>query len=460
MEIGVKTAVPGPKGSAAMDRGRFDMQAGYRKLVIDDDASRGCHLVDVDGNVYLDLFSNFALGALGYNHPALVEVASGEAFRRAIVNPTSTPFITTDAWLDFVDELGRRFAPDGMSSVFCVDGGGEAVESALKAAFIVHGEARRVAAGGPKNPLELDEATQTAILDNAGTDAVVVSFAGAFHGRGLGPLSATHSKLIHKADMPAFSWPMAPFPALRFPLERYAEENEAGEERCIEALERILDEHAGRVAAVLVEPIQSEGGDRHANPSFFRRARQLAADAGASFVFDEVQTGVGITGKLWAHQHFDLETPPDMMVFGKKMRLGGFFANERSSIAQFGRMYQTRNGDRAQAMLSRATLRTIEAEGLLDHVTSVGHVFLAGLEELAEKHPKLMSDARGRGLLLAFDMPTPDVRNRFLEASLAKGVFASYTGSRSVRLRPHLITAEEDVRTALSVFDATLREMT
>ena len=177
-------------------------------------------------------------------------------------------------------------------------------------------------------------------------------------------------------------------------------------------------------------------------------------------MFDEVQTGVGITGKLWAHQHFDLETPPDMMVFGKKMRLGGFFANERSSIAQFGRMYQTRNGDRAQAMLSRATLPHDRSPRVCSRtLRAVGDVFLAGLEALAEKHPALVSDARGRGLLLAFDMPTPDVRNRFLEAALAKGVFASYTGSRSVRLRPHLITTEEDVRTALSVFDATLREL-
>src|SRR5262245_65066327 len=98
----VQTEVPGPKSRAAMARGRFDMQAGYRALVVDDERSAGCHLVDLDGNVLLDLFANFALGALGYNHPRLLAAAGSPAFARAAANPTSTPFVTTPAWLDYV----------------------------------------------------------------------------------------------------------------------------------------------------------------------------------------------------------------------------------------------------------------------------------------------------------------------------------------------------------------------
>src|SRR5205814_10365721 len=175
--------------------------------------SRGSFVVDADGNVLLDLFSNFALGSLGYNHPKLVAAAQSDGFARAAVNPTSTPFVTTPAWFEFLEQLERRWAPPGMAKVFCVDAGGEGVESAFKAAFIVHAEARRSAAARPTNPLDLPEPEQRAILDNAGTDAVVVAFSGAFHGRGLGPLSATHSKVIHKADLPAFAWPQASFPA-------------------------------------------------------------------------------------------------------------------------------------------------------------------------------------------------------------------------------------------------------
>ena len=455
----VTDTVPGPRSRELAARGDFDMQGIYRTLIIDDVSSLGPYAVDVDGNVLLDLFANFALGALGYNHPAVLAVTRSPAFAHAAANPTSTPFVTAPAWFDFLEALQARYAPRGMTKVFCVDAGGEGVEAALKAAFIVHAERRRERGGISKNPLDASEDEQRAILDNRGTDAVVVSFAGAFHGRGLGPLSATHSKVIHKADLPAFDWPMAPFPANRFPLERYADENARAEASALEELAKILDRKKGKVAAVLIEPIQSEGGDRHASPAFFRKVQELATAAGAAFVLDEVQTGVGMSGTLWAHEQLELPRPPDMVCFGKKMQMGGFFATPAFTISQFGRMYQTKNGDRARAMIAEAILRTVEGEQLLARVRTVGARFLAGLEELAARYPSLVTEPRGLGFLLAFDLPSPAVRDDFLKRALARGVFASYTGSRSVRLRPHLITTEEHVVDALAVFDAVLGEL-
>jgi 4-aminobutyrate aminotransferase/(S)-3-amino-2-methylpropionate transaminase len=453
----VTTDVPGPKSLAMMARGSLDMQSGYRSLVVDDAASRGVYLIDADGNVFLDLFANFALGALGYNHPRLMEVARSEAFARAAANPTSTPFVTTPEWFDLLGGLAA-YAPRGMDKIYCVDAGGEGVEAALKVAFVAHGEKSRALRGLPKNPLELGEDEQRRIMENAGSDAVVVSFAGGFHGRGLGPLSATHSKVIHKADLPAFPWPMAPFPVNRWPLARHAEENARAESDALRELERILDTHRGRVAAVLVEPVQSEGGDRHASAEFFRAVQRLAHDAGAALVLDEVQTGVGMSGTMWAHEQLDLPTAPDLMAFGKKMQMGGFFVTSAMAISQFGRMYQTRNGDRARAMLGLATLRTIEREDLLGNVRATGAYFLSRLEELAARHPHL-SEPRGKGFLLAFDLPTVAARDDFLKRSMRRGVFASYTGSRSVRLRPHLVTTQLDVDIAIAAFDDVLREM-
>ncbi len=450
---------PGPRVREALRRGAFDMQAIYRALVFDEARSHGCRLVDLDGRKYLDLFSNFALGALGYNHPALLDVARSEAFARAAVNPTSTPFVTAPGWFDYVEALQARYAPPGMAKVFCVDGGGEGVDAALKAAFIVLGERRRVAAGLPANPLELPTDAQRAMLENAGTDAVVVSFEGGFHGRGLGPLSATHSKAIHKADQPAFPWPQVPFPANRFPRDQFLETNARAEATALDALARVLDQHRDRVAAVLVEPIQGEGGDRHASAAFFRGVQALAQQAGAAFVLDEVQTGAGLTGTLWAHEQLALPSPPDMVVFGKKMQLGGFFATAAYDIRQFGRMYQTRNGDRARAMLGLAVLDTIEAEGLLEYVRRTGAYFLSRLEALCEAHPDLATEPRGRGFMLAFDLPTPALRDDFLKRALRRGVFASYTGTRSVRLRPHLVTSVAEVDEACDAFDAVLGEM-
>lgn len=454
----VLTELPGPVARAWMARGTFDMQHRYRAVMMDDRSSDGVWLHDVDGNVFLDLFANFALGALGYNHPALLEAARSPAFVAAAANPTSTPFVTTPEWIGFVETMATH-APRGMSRIYCVDGGGEGVESALKAAFIRHGERRRVAAGRPANPLDLSPEEQCAVMDNAGSDAVVVSFSGAFHGRGIGPLTATHSKLIHKADLPAFDWPTAIFPANRWPLARHAEENAALEAKCLAGLAELLDRHAGRVAAILVEPIQSEGGDRHASPAFFRGVQKLARQAGAAFVLDEVQTGMGMSGTLWAHEQLDLPEPPDMVCFGKKMQMGGFFAGPDHDIAQFGRMYQTRNGDRARALLALATLETIGRDDLLANVRDTGAYFLARLEELAARHPALLTEPRGRGFLLAFDLPTPAARDDFNARALRRGVFASYTGMRSVRLRPHLVTTKAHVDEAMDVFAAVAAEM-
>lgn len=456
----VRTELPGPRAREEMARGTFDMQARYRAFVMDDAASQGTSIVDVDGNVFLDLFANFALGALGYNHPALRRVAGSPEFARAAANPTSTPFVTTPGWFDFMQAMEQTYAPRGMTRMFCVDAGGEGVEAALKAAFIVHGERRRAAAGQPANPLLLPEAELARILDNGGTDAVVVGFSGAFHGRGMGPLSATHSKPMHKADIPAFPWPMAPFPANRFPLAQYAEENARAEAESLRALEAILEAHAGRVAAIVVEPLQSEGGDRHASSGFYRAVQSLAGQAGAALVLDEVQTGTGMSGTLWLHEQLGLPRPPDLCTFGKKMQLGGFFATADYDISQFGRMYQTRNGDRARAMLALATLRTIESDGLLANVQKNGAHFLAQLEALAARHPALVSEPRGRGFLLAFDLPSPKTRDDFLARCLRRGVFATYTGTRSVRLRPHLITSQADIDLAAGVFDTVLGEMT
>jgi 4-aminobutyrate aminotransferase / (S)-3-amino-2-methylpropionate transaminase len=456
---GVRTPLPGPRVQAEIARGGFDMQSIYRASIFDEEKSQGTSLVDLDGNVFLDLFASFALGALGYNHPALVAAARSDAFVRASVNPTSTPFLTAAGWIDFLQELQTRWAPRGMAKVFCVDGGGEGVDAALKAAFIRHGENRREHEGRPRDPLQLPDDEKDDILRNQGTDAVALSFDGAFHGRTLGSLSATHSKVIHKADLPAFAWPSVPFPALRWPLDRYAEENARAETACVNALVDAFEQHAGRVAALIVEPMQAEGGDRHANPSFFRRVQEMAAQAGAALIFDEVQTGTGISGTMWCHEQFDLPRAPDLVTMGKKMQLGGFFATDAYDIRQFGRMYQTKNGDRAKAILALATLHAIEDEHLLEHVRTEGAYFLARLTELADKFPKLVTEPRGRGFLLAFDLPTTAARDELLKKALGRAVFLSYTGTRSVRIRPHLVTSRADIDEAMGVLFAVAREM-
>lgn len=159
----------------------------------------------------------------------------------------------------------------------------------------------------------------------------ILSFHGAFHGRTFGCLSTTHSKAIHKIDVPAFDWPIASFPKYRYPLEDNKRENDDEDRRCLAEVEDLIVKYKKKgipVAGIVVEPIQSEGGDNEASPEFFQKLQRIAKKHGAGLLMDEVQTGCGPTGKMWCHEHFNLDSPPDIVTFSKKMQLGGYFHTE------------------------------------------------------------------------------------------------------------------------------------
>ena len=167
-------------------------------------------------------------------------------------------------------------------------------------------------------------------LQPGSPDLSILSFKGGFHGRLFGSLSTTRSKAIHKLDIPSFDWPAVRFPALKYPLAEHAEENAEEEAACLRAVDETLTEWETRgkpVAAVIIEPIQSEGGDFHASPSFFRGLRELTKKRGVYMIVDEVQTGVGATGTFWAHEKWglDAENAPDFVTFSKKMQASGFY---------------------------------------------------------------------------------------------------------------------------------------
>src|SRR5262249_46056341 len=160
-------------------------------------------------------------------------------------------------------------------------------------------------------------------------------------GRSLGALSLTRSKPIHKLDIPAFPWPVVPFPAARFPLREHDAANRESEARSLDAVTQVLRAHAGEVAGLVVEPIQGEGGDRHASPDFFRALRRITSEHAVAFIVDEVQTGGGATGSFWAHESWELADPPDIVAFSKKLQLGGFYCSEDFVPKETYRIFNT-----------------------------------------------------------------------------------------------------------------------
>nr|MBE5725120.1 putative4-aminobutyrate aminotransferase, mitochondrial-like [Cucujiformia] len=206
-------------------------------------------------------------------------------------------------------------------------------ENAYKAIFIAYQKRMR---GGDIRFTEEEEKSCMINMPPGSPNLSLLSFHGAFHGRTFGALSTTHSKAIHKIDVPAFDWPIANFPKYKYPLEENVKENKAEDAKCLAEVEELFEKFKKKapIAGIIAEPIQSEGGDNEASPEFFQGLQEIAKKQGAFLLLDEVQTGCGATGKMWCHEHFNLETPPDIVTFSKKMITGGYFHNLETSPDQ------------------------------------------------------------------------------------------------------------------------------
>jgi 4-aminobutyrate aminotransferase/(S)-3-amino-2-methylpropionate transaminase len=330
-----------------------------------------------------------------------------------------------------------RAAPKGLDQVFTAMAGSDANETAYKAAFMYYRQLQR---GGPEVEFTAEELESTMNNKGPGSPQLsILSFKSAFHGRLFGSLSTTRSKPIHKLDIPAFDWPQATFPQLKYPLEEHVQENAAEEKRCLEEVERLIKEFHNPVAAVMVEPIQSEGGDNHASPAFFQGLRDITKRNKVLFIVDEVQTGVGATGKFWAHDHWNLSSPPDMVTFSKKAQTAGYyFGNPALRPNKPYRQFNTWMGDPSRALIFRGIIEEVERLNLVENTRTTGDYLYAGLERLAQKYPEHFQNLRGKnqGTFIAWDTPK---RDEFLVKAKTVGVNIGGSGAQAVRLRPMLV---------------------
>lgn len=354
-------------------------------------------------------------------------------------------------WAQVLESGILRVAPKGLDQVFTAMAGSDANETAYKAAFMWRRQQER---GGPAVEFTAEELSSC--MDNASPGASqlsILSFKTAFHGRLFGSLSTTRSKPIHKVDIPAFDWPQATFPQLKYPLGEHVEENAAAEKAAIDEVEHLILNYRVPPCAVIVEPIQSEGGDNHASPAFFQALRAVTRKHGVLMIVDEVQTGVGATGKFWAHEHWDLAEPPDMVTFSKKAQTAGYyFGNPELRPNKPYRQFNTWMGDPARAVLFRAIIDEVERLGLVAAAARVGDYIFGRLEDLAAKYPGEFANLRGKGMgtFIAFDSPR---RDEFLKRAKGLGLNVGGCGQSAVRLRPMLIFEEKHADIMLGIFE-------
>ncbi|MDZ4268748.1 MAG: aminotransferase class III-fold pyridoxal phosphate-dependent enzyme, partial [Mycobacterium sp.] len=257
---------------------------------------------------------------------------------------------------------------------------------------------------------------------------------------------------------PKFDWPRIDAPFLRPGANMDALEAEA-----ISQARAAFEAAPHDIACFIAEPIQGEGGDRHFRPQFFAAMRALCDEFDALLIFDEVQTGCGITGTAWAYQQ--LGVLPDVVAFGKKTQVCGVMAGGRvdevadNVFAVSSRINSTWGGNLVDMVRSRRILEVIEADGLFARAAENGRYLLDRLEELAVEFPGLVRDPRGRGLMCAFSMPTAQQRDALIAGLWDCGVIMLGSGPDSVRFRPALTVSRDEIDAAIDAVRAVLRTM-
>ena len=408
------------------------MLADGMDQVIDLKMSHGSWLVDErDGKPYLDLFSMFASMPVGYNHPTLLE--NRERMATAALNKPTNSDIYSMQMAEFVDTVGRIAQPDYLPYSFYVEGGALGVENALKTAFDWKVRKNLAAGKGEKG-------------------SKVIHFTECFHGRTGYTMSLTDSPDPRKTlYFPQFNWPRIDNPKLHFPLtDESLERVLKAEATAINQIKSAVAENPDEIAALIIEPIQGEGGDNHFRGEFFQELRALADEHEFMFIYDEVQTGVGVTGKMWAHQLFDSSARPDIISFGKKMQICGIFASERvdevenNVFHESSRLNSTWGGNVVDMVRITLYLEIIAAEDLVNQAATNGEYLVSKIQDIQADFDGLVSNARGRGLFAAFDLPDGTVRDNLADLIIAEGALILGSGKKTIRFRPHLnITRKE-----------------
>jgi 4-aminobutyrate aminotransferase len=424
--------VPGPKARAILERDRRVVSHAYGRVAdFVMDHGQGSEVFDVDGNRYLDFTSGIAVTATGHSHPHVVRAVQAQAEKFLHI---SSDFYH-EKWVALSEKLDEIAPFQEGASVFLGNSGTEAVEGALKAARLHTGRHR------------------------------FLGFVGGFHGRTAGSLNFTASKVVQRRGLaPYTDVTHVPYPnAYRQVLASNPGDEDYGD-TVVKYLENVIFKTVlppTDVAGILVEPIQGEGGYVVPPHSFFRRLREVCDEYGILLIVDEVQTGMGRTGRWWAVEHWGVE--PDIVCAAKGIAsgvpLGAVVGRQSVMNMPTGSHGNTYGGNPLACAAALATIEVLENGGIQNAAVQ-GEYLLGALREMAERHPS-MGDVRGIGLMIGVEfvkdkltcVPAPDVRNRVEEIAFEHGLLLMGCGFNAMRVIPPLIVTRDEVDEALAIME-------
>lgn len=416
-------------------------------LVFDFERSHGSYLYDSKyKKKYLDFFTFFASMPIGFNHPG---VTKDEKFLEKLkkvgtVKPSNSDIYTIEL-AEFVDTFTKIAGHHHFENYFFISGGALGVENALKAAF----------------DWKVRKNFEKGIKDEMGTQ--VIHFKESFHGRTGYTLSLTNTDDPRKTMyFPKFNWPRITTPKCTFPLEgdNLAKVIEL-ENQAIREIYDAFDRNPNDIACIIIEPIQAEGGDNHFRPEFIKELRRIADEQEALLIFDEVQTGICLTGEMWGFQTYDVL--PDIIAFGKKTQICGTAAskrvNEIESVFKVpSRINSTFGANLVDMVRCARYLEIIQEENLLQNVRKMGKFVQDGLQQISREN-ELITNVRGKGLFIAFDLPDKETRNKLHKLAYEHELLILMCGNRSIRLRPALDLKQEPAEKFLELMRTIVKKI-
>jgi L-lysine 6-transaminase len=424
--------------------GRHMLVDGF-PIVVDLEKSEGVRLRDKsDGRTYIDFFQFFASLPVGINHPKITDPAFAAHIGHVALNKPSNSDFYSQQMAEFVEAMDRYAIPETLPHMFLIEGGAMAIENALKASF----------------DWKVQKNFQRGATKETGQQ--VIHFREAFHGRSGYTMSLTNTDPVKTKWYPKFNWPRITNPKVTFPLDKHMDDVLAAEETAKREIKEAIRAFGPDIAALIIEPVQGEGGDNHFRPEFLRFLREITAENEIIFIADEVQAGAGITGKFWAIEHAGIL--PDILVFGKKLQVCGMLASKvlddvDSVFKVPSRINSTWGGNLTDMVRATKYLQIIDEDNLVENAATVGEYLLSKIHALRDKYAGKVTNSRGRGLMCAFDLPSPEVRSKFLSKVKENGCLIVGCGTRSVRFRPPLNLSRADVDEGLAIIDKTLGQV-
>ncbi len=419
-------------------------------FIIDLKKSEGAYIWDSKSNRrLLDFFTFVASMPVGLNHPKMMTPEFKEKMAYVSINKPTNSDVYCIEMAEFVEIFARVAMPDYLPYVFFIEGGALGVENALKAAF--DWKMRKNLTKGAYKEMS-DESKMK-----------VIHFRQSFHGRTGYTLSLTNTDPVKIDYFPKFNWPRIDNPAVKFPLnEENLKAAQQAEQKSLNQIKDAIYQNTNDIASIIIEPIQGEGGDNHFRKEFFEALRVIADENEIMLIMDEVQTGIGLTGKMWAHQHF---IKPDMISFGKKTQVCGFMSSKRIDEVKDNvfkvpsRLNSTWGGSLVDMVRSQRYLEIIEENKLVDNARIVGEYLQSQLQAMQNEFPKLVGNVRGRGLFCAFDLPTTAQRNELRKKASDKGLVILGSGERAMRFRPPLTIQKHEIDEGVNILRTSLKEM-